>query len=458
MGPAMVADASFAAGVAGGGRGVLSWSAMSEPEARDEAPPLPFPRVFLVANSIELLERLAYYGVAVNLATYLIETVGFSDVENGDVMGQFSAARAFLPLAAGALADRLGFRRSLVLSFVLYSLAYSALFAAPTRSLARIALFGIAFAGAFLKPVITGTVKRYSPPGRQTEGFAIFYRMVNSGSVVGKIIAKNVRTLVSLRATFITSIVASLVALVVTLVLYFEPKSEADPSREGGTPPYRASAEGGGKGGGVLSIAVETVKDYATALKNRRLAAFLLVVSGYYLLIEQFYQTFPIYMARQLPSAPREYITLINPLSIAILQIVVARATRKLDPLGAMACGIGIGAVSMLTMGLFPTIPGAACSFFIFALAEMVFSPRYYDYVSSFAPKGKEGLYMGLALAPFGVGGLIGGVLSGRLIARYIPANGPREPLTVWGTYAAIGVGCALILGLYRLVVNAKRA
>ena len=39
-------------------------------------------------------------------------------------------------------------------------------------------------------------------------------------------------------------------------------------------------------------------------------------------------------------------------------------------------------------------------SFLIFAFAEMFFSARYYEYISSFAPPGREALYMGLAIAP----------------------------------------------------------
>lgn len=411
--------------------------------------PTPFPRIFVVANSIELLERLAYYGMAVNLSLYLSKTVGFTDTQQGVVMGVFAAARAFLPLAAGAFADTFSFRRSLMLSFTLYAIAYGALWAWPSQTLTPMWLIGIAGAGAFLKPVITGTVKRYSPPGRQTEGFAIFYQTVNAGSVVGKVIAKNVREILSLRSTIITSVVVSVAALVMTIALFFEPKGE----QEGA-----AQQAAGAPRPGPLETIVSTLVAYAQALRKPQLVGFLVLVSGYYLLIEQFYQTFPIYMSRVLPTAPREYLTLINPLAIAILQVFVARATKKLDPLAAMATGIGIGAVSMLTMGMFPTVAGAACSFFIFALAEMVFSPRYYDYVSSFAPKGQEGMYMGLALAPFGVGGLVGGVLSGQLLERFLPENGAHQPLMVWGIYAAIGIGCAALLATFRAVVTRSSA
>lgn len=412
-----------------------------------EAPPAvqPFPRVFLVANGIELLERLAYYGVYVNLSLYLIDSVGMTPVEMGALLGVFALARSWLPVGIGALADRITFRISLMAAFSLYALAYLALFFAPSRGAVSAALFGMAVGGAFMKPVITGCVRRYSPPGRQTTGFAVFYAIVNAGSVVGKVLAKNIREAIGLRYTILTSVAASVLALLTTIALFFEPKEEAPPP----TKQTGESAPG--------NALVETLRDYGRALSEPRLTIFLALVSGYYLLIEQFYQTFPVYMKRVLPSAPMEYITLVNPLSIALLQILVARAARSLDSLGAMTAGILIGAVSMATMGLYPNLYGAVGSFFIFAIAEMVFSPRYYDYVSSFAPKGKEGLYMGLALVPSGVGGLAGGILSGRLIERFLPAAGPPQPVSVWGTYAVIGAVCASLLLVYRVWASPPR-
>jgi hypothetical protein len=151
---------------------------------------------------------------------------------------------------------------------------------------------------------------------------------------------------------------------------------------------------------------------------------------------------------------PREYITLVNPLCIALFQMLVVRATRSFSPLLAMAVGIFVAGTSMFIMGAVPSLYGAAASFFIFALAEMIYSPRYYAYVGSFAPKGQEGFYMGIALIPSGIGGLAGGILSGRLIAAYLPAVGERSPFAVWGTYAAIGAVCGVLMVAYRWVAG----
>jgi proton-dependent oligopeptide transporter, POT family len=403
-----------------------------------------FPKVVWVALGLELLERLAFYGVYVNLAVYLTETVGIGDVENGALLGVFALVRSWVPVVTGAAADRIGFRRSLAISFVLYILAYATLFAFPSRPGAWAAVMGMALAGAFLKPVIPATVRRHARPEDRAMGFSLFYASVNAGSVVGKVLTKVVRTMVSLRASMLNAIAACAIALALTIGAFREPTADAPASDAPGPAPEKP----------VTSTPLE---DLARLTGQPELLVFLALISGYYLLIEQFYQTFPIYIVRSFgEAAPREYITLINPAAIAVFQVFVGRLTKRIPPLVAIALGVLIGAGSMLLMGSVPTLAGACASFFVFACAEMVLSPRYYEHVASFAPPGREGLYMGLSIAPLGFGGLAGGLLSGRLVAAYLPKTGPQQPLAVWGTYAAIGLVCAAMLGGFALVVRRR--
>lgn len=401
----------------------------------------PFPRIFWVALLLELLERLAFYGVYINLSVYLGKTVGLTDMETGRLLGVFALVRSWVPLGAGILADRIGFRQSLSISFSLYAISYGLLYLLPMRWGAWIAVLGMAVAGAFLKPVIPATVRLYAPEERRTVGFSYFYASVNAGSVVGKTLTKIVREMVSLRASMLNAIVACLVGLGIAITMFREPKSTTEIAAEAKKP------------------AQNPLADLWFAAKNAQLSLFILLLSGYYLLIEQFYQTFPTYIVRSFgETVPREYITLINPLSIALLQVFVGRMTSKLAAPMAISLGVLVGAVSMLLMGAIPSLAGACGSFFVFALAEMILSPRLYEYICSFAPKGREGMYMGIAIIPAGVGGGIGGVLSGYLISKYLPENGARNPLAVWGAYAVIGVVCASLLFGYGRWVARRRA
>jgi POT family proton-dependent oligopeptide transporter len=404
----------------------------SAAEAPAPAPALEkFPPTFYFANAIELFERLAHYGMYIGLSLYLYKVIGYDDVEGANVTANFRVVGSLSPIVAGAIADRIGFKRSLIVAFTLYSIGYLALFAFPVKGLAVAALTCMAIGGGFLKPVITGTVVRTAPPGRQTAGFAIFYRMVNAGSVVGKCLAYGMRVLVSLRYVMINSVAASLIALFLAIFGYTEPK--------------RGAAKPAPLG--------ETLRGYGTAFKNLRFTLFLVIFAGFYFMAEQFYMTFPKYVTRHIDAkAPMEIITLINPLCIALLQSRVTGLTKRLSPLGSMITGVLLGSLSMLVMGAVPTLVGACISGAIFALAEMTFSPRYYDYIASFAPEGKAGMYMGLAFVPFAIGARLGGWVSGPMIRDYLPEVGARSPFTVWGTYAAMGVVCAALMMVYRAV------
>jgi len=152
-----------------------------------------FPPTFYYANAIELFERLAWYGLYVGLSLYLTDIVGFKDKAAGAVLGYVRLVSSLAPIVCGAIADRISFKRSLMVAFGLYAFGYGALLVAPNKALAVAALVCCAIGGGFMKPVITGTIVRTAPEGRENDGFAVFYRMVNSGSVVGKSLAYLVR-------------------------------------------------------------------------------------------------------------------------------------------------------------------------------------------------------------------------------------------------------------------------
>jgi proton-dependent oligopeptide transporter, POT family len=397
---------------------------MSEPER--------FPKTFYYANAIELFERMAHYGFYIGLALYLRRVVGMSDVEVGFTLGNFRFVGSIAPIPCGAIADRITFKRSLMLAFAGYATAYGTILLFPKKAFVVAALLLAAVSGGFMKPVITGTVVRTSPPGSQQEGFGVFYRMVNAGSVVGKTLAYGVRRLVAIRFVALTSVIASLISLGIAVFLYEEPKDAPKKDKPGFS---------------------ELLRGYWDALKDLRFTAFLVIFSGYYFMVEQFYMTFPQYMTRHIDEkAPLEIITLVNPATIAVFQGIVTRNVKRLKPFTAMITGVSIGAVSMFVMGSLPSIAGACLSGAIFALAEMTFTPRFYDYLGSLAPKGKAGMYMGLAFVPAAIGAWIGGQVSGPLIKHYIPESGERNPFLIWSIYAALGLGCATAMLVYAKV------
>ena len=94
-----------------------------------------FSKAFWVANTVELFERAAYYGVFIVITLYLSRILGFNDIQAASIAGIFSACLYLLPTFAGALADKIGFRNSMLLAFTLLTCGYPRLSFVPFYSL-----------------------------------------------------------------------------------------------------------------------------------------------------------------------------------------------------------------------------------------------------------------------------------------------------------------------------------
>lgn len=84
-----------------------------------------FSKAFWVSNTVELFERMAYYAVFIVLTIYLSNILGFNDFEASMISGLFSGGLYLLPIFTGAYADKIGFRKSMIIAFSLLSAGYS---------------------------------------------------------------------------------------------------------------------------------------------------------------------------------------------------------------------------------------------------------------------------------------------------------------------------------------------
>ena len=124
-----------------------------------------FPKTFWIANIIELFERFAWYGMFMLFALYLTGSkdtgaLGFSQQEKGLIMGPVVFFLYFLPVITGAIADRFGYKKILLLAFGIMSAAYFMLAYATTVPLVFSVFVFLAIGAALFKPVITATIAK----------------------------------------------------------------------------------------------------------------------------------------------------------------------------------------------------------------------------------------------------------------------------------------------------------
>lgn len=373
-----------------------------------------FSSTFWVANVIELFERAAYYGTFIALTVFLTDVVGFTDVGAGYVAAMFAALIYLLPFVTGAIADRIGFRISLVAAFALLASGYALLGLVPTKLPVLAAVGLVAVGGSLVKPLITGTVSLCSDETNRARAFSLFYMMVNIGSFTGKSVAGPVRKALGVGAVPLYSAGAAVVALVLTLAFYRPPDRSAERPRS----------------------AAESLRGLWTAVTNLRFLALILITAGFWLIQGQMYASMPKYVLRMVgEAATPEWYANVNPLVVVLLVVPVTHLVRKMRPEASIAIALGIVPVSATIMGLSALVGPAASSglalhpitiamvvgIALQGLGECFLSPRYLEYASRQAPAGQEGLYMGYAHLNTFFAWLVGFILSGYLLEAFCP-------------------------------------
>lgn len=192
-----------------------------------------FGSAFYVANTMEIFERLAWYGFFALSSIYMTTPVeqggvGFTDSQRGALQGIIPFFLYLLPVLTGALADRYGYKQMFIFSFLIMTPSYYLLGQAQSFSSFFVAFSMVALGAACFKPVVVGTISRATNDKNRGLGFGIFYTMVNIGGFIGPLVAGYVRA-ISWDAVFVMS--ALWIALNFIPVLFFYKEPKVEPSR-----------------------------------------------------------------------------------------------------------------------------------------------------------------------------------------------------------------------------------
>ncbi len=157
-----------------------------------------FPSAFWLANTMEIFERMAWYGFYAVSTLYLtgsVETggLGLSSEKRGIIQGIIPFLLYLFPVVTGALADKFGYKRTFFTAYAIMTPAYF-LLGQPDGFWGFFFCFLlVALGAATFKPVVVGTVSHVIDDKYKSLGFGIFYMMVNVGGFVGPIVAGIVR-------------------------------------------------------------------------------------------------------------------------------------------------------------------------------------------------------------------------------------------------------------------------
>jgi len=190
---------------------------------------------FWLVVMFEFFERGSYYGMMSFLSVYFTDMLHIPIEKVGVIKGVIQPLLYFLPIISGAVADRFGYRKVLMVAFTLLGGGYFLTSQAGEYTAVFVALVVMGFGAGIFKPIVTGTIAKVTDESNSTMGFGIYYWSINLGAFLFPLIL--VPFLKSINPTYviIASAICTAIMLIPTALFFREPVSEKKATARGQT-------------------------------------------------------------------------------------------------------------------------------------------------------------------------------------------------------------------------------
>ena len=382
-----------------------------------------FSRNFWVVIIMEFFERGSYYGVMSVLSVYLVLRVaegglGFSKESVGVINSVTRPLLYLLPILSGAIADRYGYKKTLMFAFIIMSIGYFLTSLASAYALVFLSLLFMTLGAGFFKPVISGTIARNTDEKNSSLGFGIYYWSINLGAFIFPLILIPWLKEISWSYIFFMAAIGTGSLFFLNLFVYKEPKREKSTKNIG-----------------------EVFVGMFKVLADWRFILMIVIYSGFWILYFQMFDTVLWYLKDHMDMTPvdkfvngflgifvnnpnwkfdAEHVTVINAGTIILLQLVVSSIVKNTKALPTMIVGIALGTLGMGILAISSHAWVFMAGIIIFSLGEMTAHPKFISYVGLIAPEDKKALYQGYAFLYGVIGSGIGGVLGAYAYVHFV--------------------------------------
>jgi dipeptide/tripeptide permease len=405
---------------------------------------------YWVVIVMEFFERGSYYAMMSILSVYMTDQLQFSKESVGIIKSTIQPLLYILPILAGAIGDRFGYKRTLTFAFIFLGIGYFLTSQTTEYAMvfASLIIMGIG-AGAF-KPMISGTIARETDETNSTVGFGIFYWSINLGAFLFPLIlVPYIKNTLGWEYVMVASAIGTSAMLIPTLFIYKEPQKPKS----------------------TKSFA-EVLKGAALVLTDFKFIGLIVIYSGFWILYFQMFDSVLWYVQKYVDATSLnnfingvfysvginlnwrfdvEHVTVINAGTIILLQIVVSSIVKNTKALPTMITGIAMGTAGMAILAINTNIWVFMIGIIIFSIGEMTAHPKFISYVGLIAPEDKKALYLGYAFLYGVIGSFIGGILGANLYVHFVDKL--NQPSTLWIVFSLIGVATIIGLVIYNKLV-----
>lgn len=395
--------------------------------------------VFWLVGGMELIERLAYYGVKSSAALYAKAPaseggLGISMGDFGIILSVWALIQTFVPVITGGISDRVGYKETIAASTFIKIAGYLTMAWFPNfwGFLAGAVL--LAGGTGIFKPGIQGTLVRATNRKNSSMAWGIFYQTVNIGAFIGPLMAVHLRQLAWSHVFYACAAIISL-----NLILLFTYK-EADKEE-------RLERNRKIKAGELEQKALW--KEALTELKKPIVYWYMIVFSGFWFLFNALFDVLPVYIAEWVDTSvivrdlfgeggtsngffqfwlgldnsgtkvmPEGMLNL-NAGMIMTVCFLIAAISGKFRVTTSMFVGAAASVAAFVMIGMSNYAWLVVFAIATFSLGEMLISPKKNEFMGNIAPQDKKAMYLGFVMLPQGIGWGLEGYWGPKLYEMY---------------------------------------
>ncbi len=396
--------------------------------------------VFWVVGGMEMIERLAYYGVRAVTPLYFKRPVseGALGVGTGALGGLFmtwALVQSLVPVFTGGLSDRYGYKLTIGVSTAIKISGYAVMAMFHSYTGFFVGAMLLATGTAVFKPGIQGTLIRSTSRQNSSMAWGVFYQTVNIGGWIGPLIALAVRE--SIGWTYIFYVNAAFIALnFLLLITYKEPGIEDRIARQEAVTKGKGTQE---------SLWLESLKE----LTKPVLLLYLAVFTVWWFMFPMLWDVLPAFvddwvdtsvlvstifgaggtdssvfkfllgMNAEGTAISAEGIVNLNAFMIMFTCFLFAALSAKMRATTSMVVGTVLVVLALLGLGLTNLAWFTVAAMAVFSVGEMLASPKYSEFLGNIAPADKKAMWIGFSQLPIAVGWMVEGYVGPKVYASY---------------------------------------
>jgi MFS family permease len=394
-----------------------------------------YPRNFWVLNAVQMIEKLAYWVVLLQMPVYIAQKDAAGGLQwgqntKGMIFFVWAAVQNLSPLVFGIWADKYGRRRFLFISFIIIIIAYVLLGLFRDISLFIAAIILLSIGLGMFKPALQGAIASNLNEKNSSTGWGMYFMLLNIAVFFGPALSKYLKE-ISWEMVFWGSAAVFSLNFIAILLFRDQKKTEYDITH---TKRYEDE-------GSVKAIpSFLGLKEVFSNLLKPQIFWFIITMSGFIMIYMQFYETLPnffvdwtdtsgIVSSLGLPSfllmetergimISYEWLYTLNSILIIAFIVGIARLFSGKSRTSVIAFGILLATLGLVTIGSSMTGILTIAGIILYTFGEMITNPKFNEYLGMIAPKQSKSMYLSylnISLAiGLGIGSLLGGFFYGK--------------------------------------------